>query len=204
MADPRYWKTMDPLYVDEVRKGFEVLNALYAAMGDRMAHYVVGSGHEQRNPTSGLPCFADESGWFKPKEWHFERRHARNLTLPSTPEQAHKEGYKERPYLKSLLHQDLFQNNNRVFVHPSGNEVVYDRKTNEIVRDPRNMGTFNYVNAGTAPDNTSDIIGWAKWAGANHGHWNRDIWPYLMFGNTRGRYKAVLEAMQTGFEPDAP
>jgi hypothetical protein len=38
----------------------EVMKMLYQTLGKDMIKYTVGSGHEQRNPTSGLAAFADD------------------------------------------------------------------------------------------------------------------------------------------------
>jgi len=239
MADPRYWKTMDPLYVDEVRKGFEalydnpppealaregeaanelglngprhgrdedlahitpgeivvplsaqtpeVLNALYAAMGDRMAHYVVGSGHEQRNPTSGLPAFADDEGWFhKATRWHFEQRDERNRPLPRNEEEAQKNKWTLMSKRMTQYHDNGDKFPERKYVHPDGREVIFDGNTGQVVRDPRYKGTFNYSYQSPPPKEGSSIADWARWVIRSRDHIKYDVVPFLLGGNARG------------------
>jgi hypothetical protein len=45
----------------------EVMRVLYQTLGRDMIKYTVGSGYEQRNPTSGLSAFADGERRSKPK-----------------------------------------------------------------------------------------------------------------------------------------
>ncbi len=261
MADPRYWKTMDPAYVESVRQGFEalydtpppaapskqavaregeaanelglngphhgqdkdlahvspgeivvpvsaqtpqVLNALYAVMGDRMAHYVVGSGYEQRNPTSGLPSFADNKGWFSSKRWHFEERDARNRPLPRNEKDAVENGFIMYPDSMAVFHDNDRGAKEKKYAHPDGREVVYDGDTGRIVHDPNYRGSFNYIHQELPPNDITDIAGWAKYIGSSWKHYRRDILPYWAYGSTRKDYTNKLNEMQKGLEPHIP
>jgi len=234
MADPRYWKTRDPGYMENVRRGFVdlydnpaaregeaaneiglngpkhgrdtnlahltpgeivvplgaqtvgVLNALYQAMGDRMAHYVVGSGHEQRNPTSGLPAFADDEGWFhKATRWHFEERDERNQPLPKSEDEAKESGFILYPGGMDDYHQNHIGKREKKYAHPDGREVVYDGDSGKVVSDPELQGTFNYVHQELPGKGPTDIVGWAKWAGSGLGHVVADWVPYWVAGSVR-------------------
>jgi len=103
----------------------EIIKALYQVMGDELAKYVVGSGYEQVNPTSGLPAFADENSW---NSWHFEDRDARNVNLPENADQAGREGsgWQEYPASQNKYHDNGIGKMERKFVHPDGREAVYD------------------------------------------------------------------------------
>lgn len=165
----------------------EVLNALYDAMGDRMARYVVGGGHEQRNPTSGLPAFADNQGWFrKATRWHFEERDERNRPLPKTEGEARKNGFQLYPEWMSTEHQNGEGKSEKKYAHPDGREVVFDGDSGKVVRNPKYKGTFNYAHQELPGDGASDIVGWAKWAGSGLKHGLQDILPYFIGGNVRG------------------
>jgi len=57
----------------------ELIQYLHQTLGQDMMKFVVGSGYEQENPTSGLPAFADtycDRAWkrVKAKEAEIERR----------------------------------------------------------------------------------------------------------------------------------
>lgn len=165
----------------------DVLNALYAAMGDRMAHYVVGAGYEQRNPTSGLPAFADKKGWFnKATRWHFEERDDRNRPLPKTEKQAHMGGFVSYPQSQSKFHQNDNGEPERKYAHPDGREVVFDGDTGKVENSPKLRGTFNYVHQEPFPKNKTDIVGWAKSLASMPGHGLADYVPWLFGETVRG------------------
>lgn len=165
----------------------EVLNALYAAMGDRMAHYVVGGGYEQRNPTSGLPAFADTKGWFhNATRWHFEQRDDLNRPLPRNEEEAQKGQWIRMPNTKNLFHDNRDNYPEKKYIHRDGREVIFDGNTGQVVRDPRLKGTFNYIQSTGAPKDNADIVGWAKHIGKSFGHFAADMVPYGFGGNVRG------------------
>ena len=165
----------------------DVLNALYAAMGDRMAHYIVGSGYEQINPVSGLPAFADNDSWFnRATRWHFEERDEKNKPLPQTEKEAHMSGFTQSPQSESVLHQNDVGEPERKHTHPDGREVVFDGDTGKVVTDPKIRGTFNYGHQEPMPKDGADIIGWAKWAKSGAGHLAKDIVPWILGGTVRG------------------
>ena len=165
----------------------DVLNALYAAMGDRMAHYVVGGGYEQRNPTSGLPAFADDEGWFNNNtRWHFEKRDKLNSPLPNSEKAAHMWGFKNTAESQAKYHQNENGDPERKYTHPDGREVVFDGDTGKMVTDPALRGTFNYTHQEPVPKKKSDVIGWAKWLASGASHSLSDVAPWLVGGTVRG------------------
>ena len=165
----------------------EVLNALYAAMGDRMAHFVVGSGCEQRNPVSGLPAFADDEGWFtKATRWHFEERDERNHPLPGNEDEARKSGFLKYPERMDDYHQNKVGKREKKYAHPDGREVVFDGDTGKVVTDLKLRGTFNYAHQELPLKDDASIMEWAKWIYSGAGHVAKDIVPYWLGGNVRG------------------
>lgn len=169
----------------------EVLNTLYSTMGDRMAHYVVGSGYEQKNPTSGLPSFADKQNWFekladKATGWHFEERDDLNKPLPKTEDEARNSGFQKYPDGMSKYHQNDVGKKERKLGHPDGREVIFDGDSGKVVTDPKLRGTFNYVHQELPPKGITDIIGLGKFLGSGIGHGITDILPWKFGGNVRG------------------
>ncbi len=80
-------------------------------------------------------------------------------------------------------------------MHSDGREAVFDGDTLEFVRDPRYVGTYNYVNPVAASEVTG--VGSAlKFVGKNVGHFVTDVVPFAVLGNVRGDDKKVA----AGFE----
>ena len=115
------------------------------------------------------------------REAHYARNE-KNTDLPKTAEEAEAKGWKRCD--ASLYHQfddrsreeiaaDMakdFPEGNRKYISGDGREVVYTPDGQQIVTDPRNMGTYNYVEV----DSTEDIIG----------HLTLDVLPYWLWGNS--------------------
>jgi RHS repeat-associated protein len=106
---------------------------------------------------------------------HYDLRKALNVDLPDTREEALAEGWlgpdtdPEGP--PSLLHQftaAVFGSNTK-YVSPDGTrEAIYD-EDGQLVTDQRDVGTYNFVPAGT-------------WLG-NIVHTVVDMFPWVIFGN---------------------
>ena len=115
------------------------------------------------------------------REAHYARNE-KNTNLPKTAEEAEAQGWKRCD--ASLYHQfddrskaeiaeDMargFPNGNKKYLSGDGREVVYTPDGQQIVTDPQNMGTYNYVEV----DSTDDILG----------HLALDVIPYWLWGNS--------------------
>ena len=108
--------------------------------------------------------------------WHHKGRDARNTNLPVTPP-AQGSGWVELPSSQNIFHDNGKGKPERKFIHPDGREAVYDGDTGELVTDPCNKGTYNYVNP------PQDGMGGFEqvWRGA--GHFFADMVPFAMWGN---------------------
>lgn len=109
-------------------------------------------------------------------------RNEKNTDLPKTAADAEKQGWKKCD--ESLYHQfdsrskkeiaeDMingFPNGNQKYISDDGREVVYTPDGKQIVTDPQNMGTYNYVEV----NNAEDIFG----------HLALDVIPYWLWGNS--------------------
>jgi RHS repeat-associated protein len=106
---------------------------------------------------------------------HYDLRNALNVDLPSTREEALAEGWlgpdTDPTGPPSLLHQftaAVFGSNTK-YVSPDGTrEAIYD-EDGQLVTDQRDVGTYNFVPAGT-------------WLG-NIVHTVVDMFPWVVFGN---------------------
>ena len=109
-------------------------------------------------------------------------RNEKNTDLPKTAEEAEALGWKRCN--ASLYHQfddrskeeiaaDMangFPNGNQKYISGDGREVVFTPDGQQIVTDPQNMGTYNYVEV----DSAEDVIG----------HLALDVLPYWLWGNS--------------------
>lgn len=109
-------------------------------------------------------------------------RNQRNTDLPKTAEEAQARGWKKSD--ASLYHQfdsrskekvaeDMFRGfpeGNQKYTSGDGREVVYTHDGKQIVTDPKNMGTYNYVEV----NNVEDVPG----------HLALDVIPYWLWGNS--------------------
>lgn len=89
-----------------------------------------------------------------------------------------------------MYHQNGWEDPELKFVNPDGREAVYTRDFSsdhsyQIYRDPRYMGTFNYVTVTPVPTKWYDIVGAIKFGVTGTGHFFIDMLPYYIWGNTR-------------------
>jgi len=159
----------------------EVMQALHQVLGQDMLKYTVGSGHEQINPTSGLPAYADDMSW------HFEDRDSKNVYLPETIDDVRQRGSKfvEYPASQNIFHDNERGKPERKFVNPDGREAVYDGDTGQLVTNPDLKGTFNYAVPTKLPSNLLDFEAVSEFAEKGYGHMKKDVLPYLVYGNHR-------------------
>ena len=242
MADPRYWKTNDPAFVEEVQEGFralyddkpkgarasagqaansmgvngsvhaqdtevahvtpgeivipvsaqspELMQILYGELGNDLLQFTVGLGFERRNPTSGLPAFADTSFWEdfynRATFWHFEDRDALNKPLPNSEDDAKRRGFFRYPASQSEFHENERRTPEKKYGHKRGREVVFDGDTGKVENNPRYRGTYNYVVPRQEPrdgmaDEMDDL-------GRKVGHFVTDVLPWGIAGNERGAH----------------
>lgn len=119
-----------------------------------------------RCPTSSAE--RDDIGDYLPpsKEEHYSR----NKYNPSFPEQYDEEFYKEwDDTVSANCHQFTAPDrDNKKYVSPDGMcEVIYD-VNGQIVTDPRDVGTYNFI----SPNEN----GW--------GHGVQDVLPWILYGNS--------------------
>ena len=159
----------------------EVMQALHQVLGEDMLKYTVGSGHEQINPTSGLPAYADDMSW------HFEDRDAKNVYLPETIDDVRQRGsqFEEYPASQNKAHDNHIGEPERKFVHPDGREAVYDGDTGKLVTTPKLRGTYNYVNAWNKNKPTRNLLDSAEYGARWVGHAVTDVIPWMIGGNDR-------------------
>ncbi|MDV7341782.1 hypothetical protein RYZ26_19430 [Terasakiella sp. A23] len=173
----------------------ELMDVLQKNLGNDLAMYVVGSGFEQRNPTSGLPAFADDTSW------HFEERDAKNVYLPENVNDVRRFGsrWEEYPAWQNRYHDNGIGKPERKFVNPDGREAIYDGDSGELITDRKLRGTFNYAVPSKLPDDFTDIEQSTRFFKSNWKHLKDDIIPYWRHGNDRGDPSPLWERMQMKF-----
>ncbi|WP_417822268.1 hypothetical protein [Terasakiella sp.] len=178
----------------------QLMEYLSQTLGDDILKYTVGSGHEQENPVSGLPAFADgykdrfadnSSYYFggerKPFQWHYEDRDAKNVYLPENVNDARKFGsrWEEMPENQNIFHDNGKGKMERKFINPDGREAIYDGDTGNLLTDLKLRGTYNYANAWNENKplkKPGDYLEYgARWAG----HAVSDVIPWMIGGNDR-------------------
>lgn len=164
----------------------ELMQHLSQTLGEDMMKFIVGSGYEQENPTSGLPAFADDGGWYEDAtRWHYEDRDAKNVYLPENVNDARKFGsrWEEYPANQNKYHDNGRGKPERKFVNPDGREAVYDGDTGKLVTDPKLRGTYNYANAPRWGTGNMNQVG--RFIRKGSEHMVKDVVPYWFLGNDR-------------------
>jgi hypothetical protein len=82
------------------------------------------------------------------------------------------------------------------FVHEDGREAVFDGDTLQFYRDPRFVGTYNYVNP-VAASEVRGVGSALKFVGKNIGHFVTDVIPYAVLGNVRGKDETVAKRFES-------
>jgi hypothetical protein len=112
-------------------------------------------------------------------------RASRNSDLPSSPEEARRQGGYELDPPFDRYHQNEDGIPDHKWIIPDGpfgsKEVIFDGLTGEVIDDPRWEGTYNYVN----PLRFGDVAhhgpaGPVIWAASWIGHGVADVLPYGM------------------------
>ncbi len=112
---------------------------------------------------------------------HYDVRQSKNTNLPDSPQKATNSGWKNsKPKTPTNptgggpaadLHQYSSKDKSNVkYVSPDGKREVIFNKNNEIVLDPRDIGTYNFVPSGNLIENI--------------GHGIFDVIPWALFGNS--------------------
>ena len=83
---------------------------------------------------------------------------------------------------ESIFHDPI---NNFKFIEPNGGgELVFNKKSGELITDYKIKGTYNFV----APLPKEDKANYPlKYFIKKIGHYGLDVFPYLIFGNGKNR-----------------
>ena len=120
--------------------------------------------------------------------WHFEDRDLLNSPQPKDENQAIKMGFERYPADQAFFHQNNIGKQEKKYGHPDGREVVFDGDTGKLATDIRYRGSYNYEVPSPMPDHFVDIKAWQDYLQNGGGHVVKDVAPYLIGGNVRGRY----------------
>lgn len=129
-----------------------------------------------------------EDGYIGVTSWHFEDRDLLNSPLPGNEQQAVEMGFRRYSDERSIYHQNNKGKSEKKYGHPDGREVVFDGDTGRVVSDPRYKGTYNYETPSPMPDNFETYEAWRDYLEKGGGHIVKDVAPYWIGGNVRGRF----------------
>ena len=138
---------------------------LYAYCANDPVDHVDPSGHIRMRLPKGVP--KKWKKWIRKipgKKKHYGRNKY-NTKLPKTAAKARKKGYKKSNFIKSVCHQfgvDILKPNKKYVAKDGHKEVVYNNKGNKIVKDPKNIGTYNF-GVGGKEHFFMDVIPWFAW-----------------------------------------
>ncbi len=174
----------------------ELMQVLFLTMGSAVKSYTVGSQYQRKNPTSGLPSFADE-GWYKQfmdgvsdaytsaTAWHFETRDKLNEPLPDNTRDAKRMGFFKYPDSQSTLHDNGRGKLENKYGHKDGREVVFDGDSGKIESQKKYRGSYNYYVPTTMPSDI-DPKKWYQYLEKGRLHLRSDVLPCRFGGNVRG------------------
>lgn len=108
---------------------------------------------------------------------HYDKRTAKNTNLPKSPREAKNSGWRGPDTTPKGPAVDCHQYTakhgpNKKYVSPDGHREVIYNSQNEIVLDPRDIGTYNF--------SPSNELWYSK---ESLGHLVIDIIPWIIFGN---------------------
>ncbi len=124
---------------------------------------VNGAGGSSGGGSSGGP--SESTGHYN--------RNDNNTDLPSSPEDAEAKGYHKMDENKDIYHEQGYSDdyntsgNNKYISADGKKEIVFNEK-GEVVKDPVNMGTYNYADPEEHPVQ----------------HFFKDMLPYWVLGNS--------------------
>ncbi len=155
--------------------------------GAEPGRYIVGGPDDSINPATGQPEYFFKDLWDRATDWHFEGRDDRNNSMFGTYEQVTRpgSGWKQMPEWQNAMHQDGKGKPELKFVHPYGQEIVFDGDTLQPVTGDK-RGTYNYFTPDTLDSirGQEDIRNLARnW----RDHFFADMLPHMVLGPDRNK-----------------
>ncbi|HEY9078847.1 peptidoglycan-binding domain-containing protein, partial [Magnetovibrio sp.] len=165
----------------------DAASAPYGRMAQAIRQKYQNELHTHKVSVSANPRNLIDETYHDLTSWHFEDRARLNSPLPSTEDEAIKMGFEKYPDEQSVFHQNNVGQPEKKYGHPDGREVVFDGDTGKVVTDSRYAGTYNYEVPAQMPENIEDFERWLEYLNKGSGHLIKDVAPYAIGGNVRGR-----------------